>query len=95
MSERTFHGVPRSMIPWYPTINYEKCISCGKCVQYCKHGVYGSEEKQEKKIPFIKKADNCIVYCNACDAVCPAGAISHPSKLETGEIISKLRKKVE
>ncbi|MCW4003865.1 MAG: ferredoxin family protein [Candidatus Bathyarchaeota archaeon] len=95
MVERAFHGVPRCMIPWYPIINYEKCGSCGKCVEYCKHGVYGFEEKQGKRKPFVKKADNCIVYCNCCDAVCPSGAISHPSKLETGKIISKLRKKME
>jgi NAD-dependent dihydropyrimidine dehydrogenase PreA subunit len=95
MSESTFHGVPRSNIPWYPTINYGKCISCGKCLTYCKHGVYGLEEKQGKKVPFVKNADNCIVYCNGCDSICPSGAISHPSKLETGRIISKLRKETE
>ena len=27
MSEETIHGVPRRMIPWYPTINYEKCVA--------------------------------------------------------------------
>ncbi|MCW3995075.1 MAG: ferredoxin family protein [Candidatus Bathyarchaeota archaeon] len=95
MSENTFHGVPRSNIPWYPTINYEKCLSCGKCVKYCKHDVYGFEEKQGKKVPFVKNADNCIVYCNGCDAICASGAISHPSKMETGRIISKLRKEAE
>ena len=92
MSERVFHGVSRSKIPWYPTINYEKCISCGKCLKYCKHGVYEFEEKQGKRVPFVKNADNCIVYCNGCDAICPSGAISHPSKLETGKTISKLRR---
>ena len=92
MSERTFNGVPRTMIPWYPTIDYGKCIPCGKCLEYCKHSVYGFEEKQGKKVPFVKNADNCIVYCNGCDSICPSGAISHPSKRETGKTISKLRK---
>jgi NAD-dependent dihydropyrimidine dehydrogenase PreA subunit len=95
MPERTFHGVPRSKIPWYPTIDYEKCLSCGKCLEYCKHDVYGFEEKQGRRILFVKNADNCIVYCNGCDTICPSGAIIHPSKLETGRIISKLRKEAE
>ena len=60
MSETQFNGVPRSMIPWYPTINYEKCVSCGKCLEYCKHGVYGLEEKREKKEFFVKDADSCM-----------------------------------
>jgi len=95
MPESLFHGVPRSKIPWYPTINYEKCLSCGKCVNHCKHDVYGVEEKQGKRMPFVKNPDNCIVYCDSCDDICPSDAISHPSKLETGKIISKLRKSSE
>lgn len=49
MSEKTYEGLPRSKIPWYPTIDYEKCISCGKCVDYCKLGVFEFEEHQGKK----------------------------------------------
>ena len=92
MSEETFHGVPRSKIPWYPTIDREKCVGCGKCVDYCKHGVYEFEEKDGGKRPVVKKANNCVVYCTGCDGICPSGAIKHPSKVETGKIISKLRK---
>ena len=62
-------------------------------LEYCKHDVYGFDEKKERRVPFVKNANNCIVYCNGCDSICPSGAISHPSKLETGKIISKLRKK--
>ena len=46
MTEEKYKGVPRSKIPWYPTIDYEKCINCGKCVEYCKLDVYEFEEKQ-------------------------------------------------
>ena len=49
MSEETWHGIPRNKIPWYPTIDYEKCISCGKCVDYCTLGTYEFEEKDGKK----------------------------------------------
>jgi NAD-dependent dihydropyrimidine dehydrogenase PreA subunit len=90
--EETFHGVPRSKIPWGPTIDYEKCISCGKCVDYCKLGVYEFEENQGKKKPIITNPDSCVVLCTGCEEICPAGAITHPSKRETREIIRKLRK---
>jgi ferredoxin len=42
--KETYEGVPRNKIPWYPTIDYEKCINCGKCVEYCHLGVYEFEE---------------------------------------------------
>ena len=90
--EETFHGIPRSKIPWGPTIDYEKCINCGKCVDYCKLGVYEFEEHQGKKRSNIKNPDSCVVLCTGCEEICPAGAITHPSKRETREIIRKLRK---
>jgi len=92
MTEETFHGVPRSKIPWYPTIDYEKCLSCGKCVDYCKLGVYELQEKDGKKLSVVKNLNNCVVFCTGCEEQCPAQAISHPSKMETGKILSKLRK---
>ena len=95
MPEETFHGIPRSKIPWYPIIDYEKCVNCGKCVDYCKLGVYEFEEKEGKKISVVKNPANCVVLCTDCDAICPAGAIKHPSKKDTREIIKKLRKAQE
>lgn len=92
MSEETWHGIPRSKIPWGPTINYEKCVACGKCVDYCKLGVYEFEEKQGKKVPVVKNPNNCVVLCSGCEPECPTGAITHPSKVETRRIIAKLRK---
>jgi NAD-dependent dihydropyrimidine dehydrogenase PreA subunit len=91
MSEETWHGILRSKIPWYPTIDYEKCLSCGKCVDYCKLGTYEFEEKTGNKRPIVKNPNNCVVLCSGCDAICPTGAIKHPSKTETRQIIRKLR----
>lgn len=92
MPEETYHGVPRNKIPWYPTIDYEKCNSCGKCVDYCKLGAYEFKENQEKKRPVVKNPNNCVVFCTGCEEQCLAGAIKFPSKKETREIIKKLRK---
>jgi NAD-dependent dihydropyrimidine dehydrogenase PreA subunit len=87
-----FHGVAREKIPWYPKIDYEKCIGCGKCVDYCKLGVYVFEEKHGKKVSVIRHPYSCVVFCSGCDPICPVAAISHPSKKEAGKIISTLRK---
>jgi NAD-dependent dihydropyrimidine dehydrogenase PreA subunit len=93
MAEQVWHGIPRSKIPWYPTIDYEKCVSCGKCVEYCKLGTYKLEEKNGKKTLLVKNPNNCVVLCNGCDDICPTKAITHPSKVETRRIIGKLREK--
>ncbi len=92
MSEETWHGIPRSQIPWYPTIDYEKCVSCEKCVDYCKLGTFEFEEKDRKKRSVVKNPNNCVVLCTGCDEICPSGAIKHPSKKETRETIKNLRK---
>ena len=51
MSEETYEGVPRSKIPWGPKIDYEKCVTCGKCVDFCHMGAF---ELQEKNEPWLK-----------------------------------------
>jgi len=92
MSSETWHGIPRSKIPWHPKIDYEKCISCGKCVEYCTLGAFEFEEKDGKKRPVVKNPNNCVVLCTGCEKICPAGAIKHQSKKETRETIRNLRK---
>ena len=92
MSEETWHGIPRNEIPWYPTIDYEKCVSCGKCVEYCTLGTYEFEKKNGKKRTIVKNPNKCVVLCTGCDGICPTGAITHPSKKETSVIIRNLRK---
>ncbi len=92
MSEENWYGIPRSKIQWYPTIDYEKCVSCGKCVDYCKLGTYGFEERDGKNRPVVKNPNNCVVLCTGCDSICPSDAIAHQSNKQTREIIKGLRK---
>lgn len=92
MSGEMWHGIPRSKIPWYPKINYEKCTSCGKCVDYCVLGTFDFENKDGKKRPRVKNPNNCVVLCTGCDGICPSKAIKHQSKKETRKIIRELRK---
>jgi NAD-dependent dihydropyrimidine dehydrogenase PreA subunit len=90
-SEETYEGIPRNKIPWHPTIDYEKCISCGKCIQYCTLGVYEVEQNQGKKRPVVKNPTSCVVLCAGCEEICPCDAIAFPSKEETKKIIGKFR----
>ena len=91
MSEE-YHGINRAKIPWHPTINYDECINCGTCVDYCKMGVYTVEEEHGEKKPNVKNPGNCVVFCTGCEGQCPSEAISFPSKQETRELIKELRK---
>jgi NAD-dependent dihydropyrimidine dehydrogenase PreA subunit len=93
MPEETWHGIPRCKRGGDPTINYEKCISCGKCVEYCTLGAFEFEEKDGKKRPVVKNPNNCVVLCTGCDEICPVGAIKHQSKKKTQETIKNLRKR--
>jgi len=92
MTEKTWHGIPRNKIPWQPTIDYDKCKNCGKCVEYCTLGTFEFRKDKEKKQPVVANPNNCVVLCTGCDSICPTGAITHPSKKATKETIKCLRK---
>jgi NAD-dependent dihydropyrimidine dehydrogenase PreA subunit len=92
MSEEIYEGVPREKIPWGPKINYEKCISCGKCVEFCHMEAFGFEEKNGKKRSMVQNPTACVVFCRGCEDICPAGAITHASEEETQKIIDELKK---
>lgn len=81
---KTWHGIPREQIPWYPTVNGEKCIGCGLCFVTCGRNVYEIKDKKAKVVyPY-----NCLVGCTTCATICPVGAISFPGK----ELVYKIEK---
>jgi NAD-dependent dihydropyrimidine dehydrogenase PreA subunit len=86
-------GIPRDKIPWYPTIDYDKCTSCLTCAGFCKNGVYSTEGNPEK--PVVSNPYRCVVGCSSCSMMCPAEAISFPSKEEIVEVIKRLRAETE
>jgi ferredoxin len=93
MSEETYEGVPREKILWDPKIDYEKCIACGKCVDFCHVGAFKFEGKDDKKRTVVNP-NTCIVFCRGCEDICPVGAIAHPSEEETQKVIDELKTKV-
>jgi ferredoxin len=91
MAEETYEGIPRSKIPYNPKIDHEKCIVCGKCVDFCHMNAFKIEEKEGRKRTIVNP-DLCVMLCRGCEDICPAGAISHPSDKRTKKIIETLKK---
>lgn len=73
-----WHGIPREKIPWFPTIDEEKCIGCKLCFVSCGRNVFDFDFKKNK--PLVENPYHCLVGCSTCATVCPAGAISFPSR---------------
>jgi NAD-dependent dihydropyrimidine dehydrogenase PreA subunit len=75
-----YFGIPRERIKWFPTIDYDKCIGCLTCVNFCHNGVYEVQENPSK--PKVVNPYNCVVGCSACASLCPNEAINFPSREE-------------
>jgi len=65
---------------WYPVINYELCVDCGKCVNKCNNGVYDKSKYPEPK---VINSDGCIQGCHGCGKLCPSGAIEYVGDIES------------
>ncbi len=51
-----------------PSVNPEKCASCGDCIDYCPHGAVNFEQ-------YVARIGPGCTGCGGCLAVCPHGAI--------------------
>ena len=65
---------PREKINWGPTIDIEKCVGCGMCLN-CGKQVY--EWNHGKAC--VARRDDCIVGCTTCANLCLGKAISFPN----------------
>ena len=88
----TFMGVPRNIIPWWPTIDYDKCTYCMDCDTFCPHKVFEKRENEEKQL-IIANPYNCVVFCRACSKICTPDALNFPDKKEITSIIKDYRAK--
>jgi len=48
------------------------------------------EEKDGEKRTVVNP-NRCVVFCRGCEAICPAGAVTHPSEEETQKIMDKIK----
>lgn len=74
---KTWHGINRSELEWFPTIDYNKCDGCGLCILTCGNDVFRWIKAEE--IPKVSNPMKCVVGCTTCSRVCPEDAISFPS----------------
>jgi len=72
----TWKGTPREQIPWHPTVDTAKCVSCRKCFEFCSHGVYGWDD--DANIPKVIEPFQCLVGCSSCSHQCEQEAIAFP-----------------
>ena len=79
-----WHGIARETIPWFPTVNQDKCIGCELCFVTCGRGVF--EMRDRKAHP--DHPYNCMVGCTTCGNICPTQAISFPDK----QIVQKIER---
>jgi NAD-dependent dihydropyrimidine dehydrogenase PreA subunit len=91
MSE--WRGILREEIPWFPTIDAEKCIGCRECLTICKNGVLAFDETSQKSK--VVNPYSCVVECRTCARLCPSDAISFPDADEFRLFVNaRLEKKV-
>jgi NAD-dependent dihydropyrimidine dehydrogenase PreA subunit len=85
----THLGIPRRLIPWYPTIDADRCTGCGKCGEFCLDDVYGYLPDGTYGVvnPY-----HCEVYCSSCAHACGVEAIAFPDRKEIKATIKELRK---
>jgi len=62
-------------VPWFPVIDYDRCVNCKQCLNFCLFGVYSLDSEGQIK---VERPSNCKTNCPACARVCPEAAIIFP-----------------
>ena len=68
-----FAGVDRKEINWGPTIDPEKCVSCGMCMN-CGKKVFDWVDGKS----VVARYDDCVTGCSTCGNLCLGDAITFP-----------------
>lgn len=67
---------------WFPVIDYNRCVDCGQCADFCLFGTY---EKRDGKV-IVTNPQACKNNCPACGRICPQSAIIFPKYPHGGAI---------
>jgi len=82
-------GIPRHLIPWFPTIDAAKCVGCKECMHFCHDTVYAFDEATRKV--YVANPWHCQVYCQSCTHACNKDAITFPDRRDVKAAIRALR----
>jgi len=74
---------PGDWIAWYPVIDYDRCVSCGQCAEFC---IFGAFEVEADRRVRVAHPEKCKLNCPACARVCPKSAIIFPKFPDGGPI---------
>jgi len=77
-------GYPREKVNWFPTIDREKCLKCGMCMNCGKQVFAWAKDGAEVVRPF-----QCVVGCTTCANLCMGEAISFPDIKELRELYKR------
>ncbi len=88
---KEWRGIPREDVPWFPTIDAERCTGCKSCVEFCKNDVLAFEGETEKVR--VVNPFNCVVECRTCARLCPSEAISFPAEKDFAAWLQEFRGK--
>ena len=69
--------IPQSpdWVPWFPVIDYDRCVACGQCASFCLFGVFSVDGDGRVR---VTNPDGCKTNCPACARICPQLAIVFP-----------------
>ena len=77
-------GYLREKVAWYPTINPEKCVKCGMCMNCGKSVFDWTEDGARVTRPYA-----CVVGCTTCANLCMNSAITFPDIRKIRELYEK------
>lgn len=75
---KSWLGIQREEVPWFPTIDAGRCTGCRTCVDFCRNDVLEFDEGTGKTV--VRNPLNCVVECSACARLCPEKAIAFPDE---------------
>jgi len=74
---KTWRGIPREQVLWFPMLDQVLCDGCDKCLDFYGNGVYA---KRDSGTVHVAQPFDCVVGCDACARLCRHGAITFPPK---------------
>ncbi len=77
-------GYPREKVKWFPTIDAEKCVKCGMCMN-CGKKVFDWTEDG----PRVVRPTQCVVGCTTCANLCLGQAITFPDIQEIRDLYKR------